>query len=1135
MNEQSPFQDQRLAGLFGISWPIIQGGMVWVSGAKLAAAVSQAGALGLIGSGSMKPALLRKHIRKARTLTTRPFGVNIPLLRDDADDLIKIIIEEKVPIVFTSAGSPKKYTSLLKDKRRVVVHVVPAVRYALKAEQAGCDAVVAEGFEAGGHNGVDMVATMALVPQVVDAVRIPVIAAGGIADGRGIAAALALGAAGVQIGTRFAVTTESSAHENYKRAVSEAGDNSTVFAMHKIGPARMISNDWTARVQEAESRGADTDELRELLGEGRERLGIFEGDLDEGQVEAGQGGGLVRDIPSAGDLVHRLVNEYQTAVLEGRRRDCGDRRERAEEELARERELLRTLIDNLPDEIYFKDAQGRFFLANSTVVSNIGASSINDIVGKTDFDYFSQEQAAEYRAVEEEILRSGEPLISEEIESKDPSGHRRVGLITKVPLRDSGGKIYGLVGINRDITDWQQAEEALRESEERFRSLYENATIGIYRTTPDGRILLANPAMVRMLGYSSFGELEKHNLEDVNFRREYDREKFRDLMEKEGVIRGSAAMSKRPDGSTIHFHENTRAIRGEDSKIIYYEGTIEDITERKRAEQALRRSEAELAKAQRMAKMGNWERNLFTGEIHWSDQTFRILGLDPGKDKQSMRGLIKAAHPEDRQMVKEILRRASLDTREHVSSEYRILLPDGEERMVYSEGMLEYDESGKPVRVVGIIQDITERKRMEETLRESEEEFRLIFENANNAIFWIDPETNLIINCNNAAETLLEKTRDDILEQELVTLFPPQRAEYYTTLFEISMEQKGTVDDEAKVITKSGRIKSVHITASRIQVGERQIIQGTFLDITERKHVRELLVEKGEELVRTNAELRATQRQLTETAHQAGMAEIATNVLHNVGNILNTSITSSTILAERAQRFDVPALVKLAELVARHESDFSSFVASDPKGRKVPALLGQLAEALSMECEGFRKELRNLAQSHEYIREIVALQQSYAGISGVKEELKLSELVNNALQLVGGSLERHGIKISLEQKEELPDVLLEKHKVLQILVNLVRNARDAVKAGKSKERRITVRTGKAGKGRVKIQVVDNGVGIDPKDIDRIFTYGHTAKPGGHGYGLHGSANAAGEMGGSLTAHSDGPGKGAVFTLILPVK
>ncbi len=304
----------RITALLGIQFPIIQAGMVWVSGYTLAVAVSNAGALGLIGSGSMKTELLREHIRKARERTTQPFGVNIPLLRGDADQLVGVVIDEGVKIVFTSAGHPAKFTGQLKNAGCCVVHVIASVKQALKAQSEGCDAVVAEGFEAGGHNGIDEITTLALVPQVVDAVHIPVIAAGGIADGRGMAAALALGADGVQIGTRFAASIESSAHQRYKEAIIAAGDSGTVLTLKKISPVRLLRTPFTQKVIESEHNGASHDELRGLLGTGRERKGIFEGEWEEGEFEAGQSSGLVREILPAAEIVRRIMEEYQSAV-----------------------------------------------------------------------------------------------------------------------------------------------------------------------------------------------------------------------------------------------------------------------------------------------------------------------------------------------------------------------------------------------------------------------------------------------------------------------------------------------------------------------------------------------------------------------------------------------------------------------------------------------------------------------------------------------------------------------------------------------------------------------------------------------------------------------------------------------------
>lgn len=303
----------RITELLKIDYPIIQAGMVWVSGWKLASAISNYGGLGLIGTGSMKPELLKEHLQKCKAATTKPFGVNVPLLRKDANDLIKICIDEGIKIFFTSAGNPKTFTSLLKENGCTVVHVVANIKYGLKAQEAGCDAVVGEGVEAGGHNGADQLTTFCLIPQLVDKLNIPVIAAGGIVDGRGILAALSLGAEGVQIGTRFAATVESSAHEKYKQEIINSNDQDTVLAFKKIGLVRMIKNDFAFRAMKAENEGWNEAQLRELLSTKRERAGIFEGDLIEGELEAGQGVGLIDDIPTVKDLFKRLLQEFNIA------------------------------------------------------------------------------------------------------------------------------------------------------------------------------------------------------------------------------------------------------------------------------------------------------------------------------------------------------------------------------------------------------------------------------------------------------------------------------------------------------------------------------------------------------------------------------------------------------------------------------------------------------------------------------------------------------------------------------------------------------------------------------------------------------------------------------------------------------
>lgn len=303
-------KNTKITNLFNVDVSIIQGGMVWVSGWKLTSAVSNNGGLGLIGAGSMKPNLLKEHIAKCKKATNKSFGVNVPLLRKDSEELLKIIIDEKIKIVFTSAGHPGKYIELLKKNNITVVHVVPSLKYAIKAEEVGCDAVVVEGVEAGGHNGLDEITTFSLIPQVVDELKIPVIAAGGISDGRGILAALALGAEGVQIGTRFAVTQESSAHINYKKAIVEAKDKDTHLILKKLGMARVVKNNFSEEVFKRELNCESLDELKEFVNTKRERKGIFEGDLEEGMIEASQSSGLINDIPTVSELMERLETQY---------------------------------------------------------------------------------------------------------------------------------------------------------------------------------------------------------------------------------------------------------------------------------------------------------------------------------------------------------------------------------------------------------------------------------------------------------------------------------------------------------------------------------------------------------------------------------------------------------------------------------------------------------------------------------------------------------------------------------------------------------------------------------------------------------------------------------------------------------
>lgn len=306
----------RITSLFNIEYPIIQAGMIWCSGWKLAAAVSKAGGLGIIGSGSMYPEVLEEHIQKIKLATNKPFAVNLPMLYPSIEKHIETIIKYKVPIVFTSAGNPKTYTNHLKSHGITVVHVVSSLKFALKAQEAGVDAVVAEGFEAGGHNGRDETTTFCLIPLVAKELKIPLIAAGGIGTGRGMLAAMNLGADAVQIGSRFIATPESSAHANFKKAIIDATEGETSLTLKELTPVRLIKNEFYKQVEQAYVNCASNEELNQLLGRGRAKKGMFEGDLNEGELEVGQVSGIIHEIKPAAEVLAEILGEYRQAIKE---------------------------------------------------------------------------------------------------------------------------------------------------------------------------------------------------------------------------------------------------------------------------------------------------------------------------------------------------------------------------------------------------------------------------------------------------------------------------------------------------------------------------------------------------------------------------------------------------------------------------------------------------------------------------------------------------------------------------------------------------------------------------------------------------------------------------------------------------
>ena len=308
------FKNNKITKLFNIEYPIIQAGMIWASGWRLASAVSNAGGLGLLGAGSMYPEVLLEHIKKCKKATNKPFGVNVPMLYPNIEEIMRIIADEGVRIVFTSAGNPKTWTPFLKEHGITVVHVVSSVKFALKAQEAGVDAVVAEGFEAGGHNGRDETTTFTLIPMVREKISIPLIAAGGIATGKGMLAAMILGADGVQIGSRFVASDEASSHINFKQKVVEAQEGDTMLTLKELAPVRLLKNKFFNKVQELYSKNPSVEELKVLLGRGRAKLGMFEGNLEDGELEIGQIAGLIHDIKPAATILKEIVDDYNKAL-----------------------------------------------------------------------------------------------------------------------------------------------------------------------------------------------------------------------------------------------------------------------------------------------------------------------------------------------------------------------------------------------------------------------------------------------------------------------------------------------------------------------------------------------------------------------------------------------------------------------------------------------------------------------------------------------------------------------------------------------------------------------------------------------------------------------------------------------------
>ena len=696
---------------------------------------------------------------------------------------------------------------------------------------------------------------------------------------------------------------------------------------------------------------------------------------------------------------------------------------------------LRTLIDGLPDYLFIKDRQSRFLVNNQAHIQALAATRQDEVVGKTDFDIFPHELARRYYDDEQAVMASGQPLNREEITVNPQTQEKRWLQTTKIPLRDKDGKVIGLMGISRDITTRKQAEEMLLQSRDELEknvaertadlaqanealanaqrlleAMLDNIPDRIYLKDTQCRFMQCNRAVAKRVGLEDPKQIVGKT--DFDF---YPREKAEEFYQDEQrIIRaGEPLLNKieqvtNPNGEITWSSVSKVPLRDKDGKVVGLVGISRNITEQIRAEEILRQSRDELEKnvAERTAEL---------------DQERLLL-------------------------------RTLIDN-----------LPDG----IYAK-------------------DTAGRKTM------------------------ANPADQRVLGCTSEAGAIGKSDFD---------FFPREIAEKFWADDRQVLQGQPVINREEYFFDGEGRKRWLLTSKLPLRDKHEAIVGliGIGRDITAIKEA--------------NAKLEQVHKQLLETSRQAGMAEVATSVLHNVGNVLNSVNVASTFVADSLRQSRAGNLSKVVALLREHEADLGNFVTSDPKGKQLPQYLAQLTEHLAGEQTAALAKLDRLQKSVEHIREIIAMQQNYAKVSGVLESLPVAELVEDAVRMNTGSMERHNIKV-LREFAETPPVLVDKHKVLQILVNLIRNAKHACNDSGKTDKQIILRLVN-GNERIKISVIDNGIGIPTENLTQIFNYGFTTRKDGHGFGLHNAALAAKEMGGNLAAFSEGPGRGATFTLELP--
>jgi PAS domain S-box-containing protein len=809
-------------------------------------------------------------------------------------------------------------------------------------------------------------------------------------------------------------------------------------------------------------------------------------------------------------------------------------RKRSEQALRNSDEKFRQLAGNITDVFYMTSPDMQQMHYVSPAYENIWGRSTANL-------YAHPQEWAEAILPEDRervwatfgTLAAEGPSVSVEFRIARPDGDVRWILSRGFQVRDAAGKVIRITGIASDITERKQAEAEAQRSQQRLRDLIDGVGPSIFvgLMTPQGILIECNRPALAAACLKPEDVLGKPFVETPWWC--HLPEAQRQL--REAIVRAARGEASRYDvqvrageNQFIEVDFSLQPIRDETGEVVFLVPSASVITERKQAEKSLRASQTNMATAQRIAHFGSWELELANSNdadansLRWSDEMFRIAGYEPGTIEVSNDLFFRLVHPDDREPVRQAMAAAIRERRQY-SIVHRLIRPDGDERVVQEMAQIFFDEkSGQPLKIVGTAADITERKRVEEQLKASFKEiFDLKAAQDEHAIVAITDPQGKITYVNDKFCAISKYSREELMGQDhriINSSFHPKEfiRELWTTITHGKV-WKGEIKNKAK----DGSFYWVYTTIVPFldEQGKPRQYVAIRADITERKLAEAALEKAHQELVAAS--------------RQAGMAEVATGVLHNVGNVLNSVNVASSCVADSIRKSKAANLSKVVGLMREHEANLGAFFTDHPKGKQIPGYLAQLAEHLSTEQAGALKELGALQKNIDHIKDIVTMQQSFAKTSGVTETLKVTDLVEDALRMNSSSFARHDIQVSKEF-ENVPPVTVEKHKVLQILVNLVCNGKQACDDSGRQEKRLTIRVSQQGEA-ARITVSDNGIGIPPENLTCIFAHGFTTKTNGHGFGLHSSALAAKELGGSLSAYSDGPGRGATFILELPLK